>query len=150
VQDPEAEPDTFVGVFGVASGIYWNGGYAEPIQFSCQVSNTNKVKIATLTHQKLVNTEVIFKFNIYEYDPEEKKYFKCFHTDDAEIKGIIQKSGGQLAISISMDQSDEVISPQNYSFQLGVVPQEKESTDLMVATALNDKFVKKWGVAVSA
>lgn len=150
VQDPEAEPDTFVGVFGVVSGIYWGGGYADPIQLSCQVSNPNKIKIANLTHQKLVNTEVTFKFNIYDYDPKEKKYYKCFHTDDTDIKGLILKHGAELAMTVEMDQSQEVISPKNFGFALGVMPQEEESTDLMISTSVNDKFVKKWGVAVSA
>lgn len=150
VQDPEAEPDTFVGVFGIVSGIYWAGGYAEPIQFSCQVSNANKVKIATLTHQSLVDTGVTFKFNIYDYDPKEKKYYKCFHTDDTDVNGLVLKSGGSLAMNIDMDQSTEVVNPKNFTFSLGIMPQDEASMDLHVATSLNDKFVKKWGVAVSA
>ena len=150
VQDPEGEADAFVGVFGIVSGIYWNGGYADPIQFNCQVSNANKVKIATLTHKSLTNTEVTFKFNIYDFDPTEKKYYKCFHTDDADLKGLVMKSGGELVMNISMNQSDEITSPKNFAFNLGVMPQEGASADLMVATSVSDKFVKKWGVEVSA
>ncbi len=150
VQDPEGEPDEFVGVFGIAAGIYWGGGYADPIQFNCQVSNANKVKIATLTHKTLTSTEVTFKFNIYDFDPSEKKYYKCFHTDDADLKGLVLKSGGDLVMNIDMTQSGEITSPKNFAFNLGVMPQEEESADLMVATSVSDKFVKKWGVAVSA
>lgn len=107
------------------------------------------MKIATLVHKTLTSTEVTFKFSVYDFDPKEKKYYKCFHTDDNELKGLVLKSGSDLAMSIDMDQSAEVVSPKNFNFNLGVMPQEEESADLMVATSLSDKFVKKWGVAVS-
>lgn len=148
VADPEDSSKT-VKVFGVVSSIYWNGGYAEPVQFSCQVSNANKVKIATLTHKSLANTEVLFKFNIYDYDPKEKKYYKCFHANDTELKGLVQKSGGELAMAIDMDQSMEVVSPKNFAFNLGVMPQDL-NMEIHLATSLSDKFVKKWGVEVAA
>jgi hypothetical protein len=148
VADPEDSSKT-VKAFGVVSSIYWNGGYAEPVQFSCQVSNANKVKIATLTHKSLANTEVLFKFNIYDYDPKEKKYYKCFHANDTELKGLVLKSGGELAMAIDMDQSMEVVSPKNFAFSLGVMPQDL-NMEIHLATSLSDKFVKKWGVEVAA
>ncbi len=148
VTNPEKISEN-VKVVGIISNIYWNGGYADPIQFSCQVSNDNKVTLATLVHSDLSNTEVIFKFAIYDYDPKEKKYYKCFHSADAELYGLIQKSGGSLIMDIDMDQSMEVVSPKNFSFSLGVMPQEK-SMDLHLATSTSAKFVKKWGVEVTS
>jgi len=137
-----------VKVFGIVSYIGWNGGYADPIQFSCQVSTANKNKIATLTHKSLANTEVLFKFNVYDYDPKEKKYYKCFHSNDAELKGLVLKSGGELVMQIDMDQSTEVLSPRNYAFNLGVMPQDV-NMEVHMAVSVSDKFVKKWGVEVA-
>ncbi len=148
VSDP-TNPTQTVKVVGVVSHIYWNGGYADPIQFSCQISNSNKVKVATLVHKDLTNTEVLFKFDIYDYDPKEKKYYKCFHTDGNDLYGLVQKSGGDLIMEIDMEQSMEIVSPKNFTFTLGVMPQEKEM-DLHIATSVSDKFVKRWGVAVGA
>ncbi len=148
VSDPE-DSASLIKVFGIASGIFWNGGYADPVQFSCQVSNANKVQIATLTHKSLSNTEVIFKFNIYDYDPKEKKYYKAFHANDTDLKGLIEKSGGALNLSIDMDQSMEVVSPKNFNFNLSIMPQDL-NMEIHLATSLSDKFVKKWGVEVAA
>ena len=148
IADPE-EASKEVKVFGVLSQIYWNGGYADPVQFSCQVSNANKVKIATLTHKSLANTEVLFQFNIYDYDPKEKKYYKCFHANDTDLKGLVMKSGGDLEMSIDTDPGMEVVSPKNFNFNLSVMPQDL-NMEIHVATSVSDKFVKKWGVEVAA
>ncbi|MEN6439488.1 MAG: hypothetical protein ABFD97_13015 [Syntrophobacter sp.] len=148
VTDPtSANMATYVKVVGVVSSIYWNGGYADPIQFSCQVSTTNKNTLATLQHQSMANTEVELNFNIYDYDPDAKVYFKCYHTNDTAVKGLIMKAGGDLQFNITMDQSTEIVNPKNYTFFLGVMPQP-QSQDIMMAVSNTSKFAKKWGVAV--
>lgn len=148
VQDPENSGGDKVAVFGVVSGIYWGGGYADPIQFSCQVSNPNKVKIAQLLQgASMTNTGIKFKFNIYDYDPDAKVYYKCFHTDDNELEGLIQKTGGNLNINIEMDQNTEVVSPKNFSFNLGVMPEDKEQ-ELTHAYSSDSPVSLQWGVEV--
>jgi hypothetical protein len=147
VQDPESKEDK-VSVFGVVSGLYWDGGPADPIQFSCQVSNPNKVTIAQLLMgASLGNTGVKFKFNIYDYDPDAKVYYKCFHTDDNDLEGLIQKSGGQLSIAIGMDQNTEVVSPKNFTFTLGIMPEDKEQ-DVTHAYSSESPVSIQWGVEV--
>lgn len=148
VTDPtSANMSGTVKVVGVVSGIQWGGGYADPIQFSCQVSTTSKNSLATLQHQSMSNTEVEVQFNIYDYDPDAKVYFKCFHTNDASVKGLVAKSGGSLEINITMDQSMEVVNPKNYSFYMGVMPQPT-AQDILMAVSNTSKFAKKWGVTV--
>ncbi len=148
VTDPtSANMATYVKVVGVVSSIYWNGGYADPIQFNCQVSTTNKNTLATLQHQSMANTEVELNFNIYDYDPDAKVYFKAFHTNDTAVKGLVMKAGGDLQMNISMDQDMTVVNPKNYTFFLGVMPQP-QSQDIQMAVSNTAKFAKKWGVAV--
>jgi hypothetical protein len=148
VTDPTSENmGTTVKVVGVVSQIFWNGGYADPIQLSFQVSTANKNTVATMQHQTLSNTNVEMKFNIYDYDPDEKKFFKCFHTNDADLKGLIMKAGGELQVNVDMDQSTEVMNPKNFAMGLGVMPQP-ESQDIHLAMSSSGNFVKKWGVAV--
>lgn len=148
VTDPtSSDMGTYVKVVGVISSIYWNGGYADPIQFSCQVSTATKNYLASQQHKSMSNTDVEMNFNIYDYDPDAKVYFKAFNTNDATVKGLILKAGGELQMNINMDQSMEVVNPKNYSFTLGVMPQPI-SQDILMAVSNSDKFAKKWGVAV--
>lgn len=135
-------------VFGVLSSIYWNGGYADPVQFSCQVTTDNKNILATLVHKTLSNTEIEFAFTVYDFDPKQKKYYKAFHTDGVTLKGLILKSGGELAMAIDNNASGEVVSPKNYTFMLGVMPQDV-AQQIHIAVSVSDKFVKTWGVAVA-
>lgn len=137
----------YVKVFGVASSIYWKGGYAEPIQFSAQVSVPNKNKLATLQHKSMANTEVEVQFTFYSWDPRSKSYYQAFHTNAVKVKGLVLKRGGSLAMNIAMDQSSEVVSPKNHTFTLGVMPQDT-NMELYLAFSSSDKLVKKWGVAV--
>jgi hypothetical protein len=147
VTNPEAVAGDKVKVVGVVSGVFWGGGYADPIQFNCQVSNPNKKTLALLAHQEMANTMVEFVFTIYDYDPDEKKYYKCFHSNDAVLKGLVLKSGGALSIHIDMEQSAEVVSPKNFSMDLGVMPEDLEQETHM-AMSVSDKLVKRWGVTV--
>jgi hypothetical protein len=151
VMDPTKinEDPNKVTVVGVASGVYWAGGFANPVSFSCQVSTKNKQDAALLQHTNLSNTNVECSFTVYDYDPVEKKFYKAFHTNETDLKGLVQKSGGQLELRIDMDQSNEVTSPKNYAFYLSVMPQE-EAQDIHLAVSVDSKFVKKWGVAVAA
>ena len=147
ITNPESVTEE-VKVVGVLSQMYWNGGYADPIQFSAQVSTANKNLLATLVHTSLSNTEVLFEFTVYEYDPEKLKYFKCFHTNDVQLKGLINKSGGELEIEMGTDQNQEVVSPKNFTLNLGVMPQDEDQA-VHISVSTDGKFAKKWGIAVS-
>ena len=149
ITDPENVTGDPVKVVGVVSGMYWAGGYAEPIQFGCQVSNANKLTLAVLSHSEMSDTMVEFAYTIYDYDPDEKKYYKCFHTDGAVLKGLVEKSGGDLNISIDTEQSGEIVSPKNFAFSLGVMPEDL-AQDTHLAMSVSDKLVKVWGVTVAA
>jgi len=93
VTDPE-DVESELAVVGVISDIYWNGGEAEPIQISCRVSTQNKNGAIELVQRTLLNTSVGFSFVIYEYDPQAKKYFPCFHTGGETYEGLVLKEGG--------------------------------------------------------
>ncbi|MEN6330948.1 MAG: hypothetical protein ABFD57_03050 [Smithella sp.] len=146
VTDPEDNKKD-VSVVGVMTNISWAGGYAQPIIVDCQVSNKNKVSIYDLTLKSLSNTNLTFAFNIYNYDPADKKYFKCFHTDGKDLNALVLKSGGDLVIRIATDASSEVESPKNFSFTLGAMPLEQSSEQqVFVATSVKNKTVMRWGV----
>ncbi|MBJ7553417.1 hypothetical protein [Marinomonas spartinae] len=137
-----------VKVVGVISNIYWEGGHSDPIMFDCRVSTDNKQAGLTLQHKDLSNTSVEFSYVIYDYDPKEKKFYPNFHTNETDLNGLVAKSGGELDLYIDMDQATDVVSPENYSFILGVMPTEEEQ-EVHFAVNVSAKFVKKWGVTVA-
>ena len=145
VTDPRNITGDHIKVFGVLSYIYWEGGIFDPIQFSCQVSAGNKdILLAIINTGLSDDTEVLFEFTVYNFDPDAKKYYKAFHSGQATLEGLILKQDGELAISIDTEALMEVVSPENFAFQLGVVPQDKNQ-ELHVEVSDTDKFVKPWG-----
>lgn len=147
VKNPIDQKD--VKVVGVLSGISWNGGYADPIAFSCQVSTDNKTNVKALVHGTLSKTDVELIFTVYDYDLKAKVYYKSFHTNDEAQKGLIQKSGGQLNLQVSDDQSSLVVSPANYTFAMAVMPQDIAQT-VHMAFANDMKQACQWGVSIGA
>lgn len=134
-------------VVGVLSYLEWGGGDAHPIRFACQVSNTNKVLLTGLIGETLHNTSVLLQFDVYEYDPapEQRTYYKCFHTNDEQVKGLIEKSAGDLNINIANDHSHEVMSPLNFTLDMGVLPEEIDQ-HLQIAHAVGANKTSRWGV----
>lgn len=151
VADPTGDKDARVKVVGVISSISWEGGYAHGVRIWANVSVVNKASLATALHTQLINMEVDFKFNVYDYDQEAKTYFKAFHTDDTVLKGLLQKSvgSGKLEIDISNFEGTEVPSPKNFPFYIGIMPQDEEQA-MQVAISNESKFAKAWGVTVAA
>lgn len=148
VTDPTDSTGDNVPVVGVISDIYWNGGYADGINLSAQVNVNNKTELAKLQHSDLSNTEVLFSFKIYAYDQAAKKFYLAFHSNDADLEGLVEKHGSELNLNIEMDASPEVANPLNFTLTLGVMPKEI-AMEAHVAVSDTDKFVKQWGVQVS-
>lgn len=142
---------TSVSVVGVISGISWQGGYADPVNIACNISGTNQKAVAILTHTNLSSNNVVFAFNIYAYDQNSKVYYNAFNSGDSNgtLNGLIYKTGGDLALQISPDNDTEVVSPLNYQMFVGIMPQESAQS-INVAVSNTDKFVKAWGVTVTA
>jgi hypothetical protein len=133
-----------VKVVGPISHIYWHGGYNEAIQINVNVGIANKTEVAVLTHTNLANTETLFKFKIYEFDPVAKKYFEAFHSGDVEMKGFIEKKGGDLDLRIATENDPTVESPLNFPLSISIMPQPIKQ-DLLLAFSDTRKLTKVWG-----
>ena len=143
-KDP-LNPTTDMPVVAVLSDASFATGVTDPIHFAGQISAPNRQNIALMQYNDLTVVEVLFKYDIYEYDPVNKKYFKCFHCGGTEMKGLLEKVGSNLSISVADEQSNEVQSPINYSFHVGIAPQPIEQA-VTLATADQKNVVKKWGI----
>lgn len=147
-KDP-LRPTEDLAVVGVCSDVLWELGVTDALYFTAQLSAHNRQSLAQLLFQALTNLEVTCQFVICEYDPVAKVYFKAFHGDDTDLKGVVEKKGEDVSLSIADDASTEVQSPENYTFQIGIKPQPRAQS-LTVATSSTKNVVKAWGVTVSA
>jgi hypothetical protein len=145
IPDPENWSAETTNVVGVVSDLYWEGGYADSVQFTCQVSNANKNTLAAFEHSAMSDILVEFSFTIYDFSPEDKKYYQCLHTGGQTLNGSVEKSKGVFSMDIDTEESVEVAAPRNFSFSLGVMPQDI-AQEIHLAMSAGDKLVKRWGV----
>jgi len=143
-------PTTFAtaAVVGVISDLSWNGGYADPIHIQCNVSNANQVTVSVLTNTDLSNTLVQMNFNIYQFDPVNKVYYLACTTNSTALNCFVNKSGGNLSLSVQTENDHTVESPLNYRMYLGAMPQPTAQT-INFAANNTAKYVKSFGVSVS-
>ena len=122
----------------------WEGGYAQPLNFTFNVSVDNKNKIASLIHNQMKSIKVEIEFQIFTYDYNNKAFYKSVWTD-AAIKGVIQVQGTERVFYLDDKPGMEVQQPLNYQIVLGIQPEDIKQT-IHVAISQTDKFAKQWGV----
>ncbi len=144
LKNPEKPKGEMKVVVGPLSSVSWGGGFEEPISFSVRVSTKNKDIFAKLRYMDLSDTGVKFDFVVFEYDPVSKTYFRAFHSNQAILKGLILKQGGELVMGINQNQCSDVLSPVNFEAFISIMPQDIEQ-DIFLAVSPDGKFVKKWG-----
>jgi hypothetical protein len=149
IKDPE-QPDKALTnkVVGVLNHYLWETGSTDAIYLAAQISTSNKQVLSAALMGTWSNVEVQFSYVVYEYDPLQKKYFKSNYID-AELKGILEKNGDDLNLSVADEPSNEVQSPKNFTLQVGIKPQTLEQT-VNMATGSGKNLVKQWGITESA
>ena len=135
-------------VVGVSSYTGWTASPTDAINLNLQVSEDAKNKLDVLTKKNMSNVEVELKFDCYYYDPNEKKYFKNFHTNDSTMEGLIVSQGDDLAIRIVLQPNTVVQEPRNFTLSMGIKPQPK-AQELHYASSVSDKLVMQWGITKS-
>ncbi len=147
VMDPENPTKPLEGgAVGILSHYMWEMGTTDAIYMSAQVSVQNKQELSAKLLTDWTNMEVSFSYVIYEYDPKEKKYFVS--NRGKELKGILEKNGDDLNLTVADDPSNEVQSPKNFTLQVGIKPQTEEQT-IEMATGHTKNLAKKWGITAS-
>lgn len=149
IKDPE-QPDKALSakVVGVLNHFLWETGVTDAMYLSAQISTANKQILSAALMGTWANVNVEFQYTVYEYDPLAKKYFKSSFTD-AVLKGILEKNGPDLNLSVADDESREVQSPKNFVCQVGIKPQTSEQS-VNLATGSGKNIVKQWGVTEAA
>lgn len=149
IKDPEQPANNLSSkVVAVLNNYLWETGVTDAMYFSGQISTANKQLLAQLILGSFANITVTFNYVIYEYDPLAKKYFKSNYVD-AALNGLLEKNGDDLNVTVADDESREVQSPKNFTFQIGIKPKSQEQS-INVATASQKNIVKQWGVTETA
>jgi hypothetical protein len=146
-KDP-TNPTTDLSAVAVLSNVNWNLGVTDSVDFSGQISPTNKQNIAGLIINNLTSVEIVFQFSVYDYDIVAKTYYLAFHSNSTDMNGVLDKHNDELRISVADDPSGEVLSPPNYAFYLGVKP-KASAQSLHLATASQKTVAKLWGLALT-
>jgi hypothetical protein len=146
-KDP-TNPSNNLAVVVVLSDVLWQLGPTDAVYFSGQISTANKQTTLGLIYNTMTSVLVTFQFDVYEYDPLAKKYFKCFTCSGTTMNGIFEKNGEDLNLTVADDASTQVQSPENYAFSIGIKPQPSAQT-LTIATGDQQNIAKPWGITVS-
>ncbi|WP_437509745.1 hypothetical protein [Sorangium sp. So ce1099] len=147
VKDP-LKPSDDLKVVAVLTDALWELGVTDALYFTGQVSVYNRQTLMDLVINNLTNIEVVYQFTIYEYDPVAKVYFKCFHCKETDMKGLLEKKGEDLNLTVADQASTEVQSPENYTFNTGIKPQPSAQA-LTVCSSSAKNVVKAWGLTVA-
>jgi hypothetical protein len=142
------KPTDDLKVVAVASDVLWELGVTDGVYLTGQVSVYNRQTLMGLLINDMTNIEVVFQFVVFEYDPVQKAYFKCFHVNDTDMKGVLEKKGKDLNLTITEDASTDVQSPENFTFNVGIKPQPTAQS-MTVASSSKKNVVKSWGITVT-
>ncbi|MBS0647910.1 MAG: hypothetical protein JSS10_01640 [Verrucomicrobia bacterium] len=96
-------------------------------------------------HDKTAECE--FELDVYRYDDETEKYYKCFHTDGKAIEARLSEERRSIA-------HDEVESDyrqiRNHKFELYIIGSDKKDELLHIAYSADRKKAFKFGQKAKA
>ncbi|MGJ3495613.1 hypothetical protein ACR9PT_13760, partial [Piscirickettsia salmonis] len=83
---------------------------------------------------------------VYAYDPNQKQYYKAYHTDNQSLKSVIDKDeASKLNISLEKETAHDVQQPLNYRLIVALRPKPEEQT-YITAVSETQKNCHQYGV----
>lgn len=149
VRDPmnANQADKTIQVVGVLNLFQWDLGITDALKLSAQISYASKTTVYGMLLNGIEKTNISVSFNVYEYDYKNKTYFKSVNTNDQDLIGYIEVVGTQRTIRVASDPSTQVDEPRNYTFDLGVIPNDTDQA-VHFAVSSTDKMARQWGIKV--
>lgn len=132
----------------VLTHVHWNYNLTGPIYFDGRIGVLNRIEVADLVADGLANIQCEFKFVVFDYDPLKGKYFETFHSNNKAMKAVIELNREDLNIAVGVEPEPEPQSPDNYHFQIGLVPQP-QAQSLHLATSHGKNKARAWGLKVT-
>ena len=146
-KDPENN-QTDKKVVGVMQNVNWVADQTSPVTMVAFISNANRQTIQQLLMVDMSDLSVDFQFDVYTYDPDEKKYYKCLTTKETDMKGLLFKEGSMLSCEVEEESNMQVQEPKNFRLRITVKPEAKQQ-EIHYATSVSGKLVLAWGVTQS-
>lgn len=138
-------PESDLQVVGVLRSYEWDTSITGSHFFEMQVSVKGKQKVKQLLLKDMTKINVEVEYAIYDFDSSDAQaFFKQVHTNEAVLKGVVQKQNGNFVLNIRDIPSQEVAQPENYLLTMGFHAQGKQ--DVHMATSTTAKFVKQTGI----
>ncbi|MES2180024.1 MAG: hypothetical protein V4550_19340 [Gemmatimonadota bacterium] len=127
-----------VGAVAVLSEVILVTGPTGSLRFQGRVSLANQQSIDALAVSIQGEVPVAFTFDVYDYDALTKRYFKSATSVDATtLHGTLAESQGVPALSVGSEPSDDVQSPLNYVFAIGINAKPEDQAVIVAFTATN-------------
>ena len=143
-----------IAVAMVIDSFSWDLSPTNAIYISGYISAANKASIQAKLLQSLEDLSVGFKpelYRHYSYGTGSKgEWFKAFSSDATSMKGLVEKSSGEVTIHVSDEPAMHVVEvPVIHSFAIGIKPITTAQT-WTLATEPSKKIVKSWGITVGS
>lgn len=138
------DPDNNIPVVGVLKRFHWEEAKTDPVGFDMRVSTKNKQLLSGLKNN-LTKTDVEFEFVCVAYDSVQKQYYRSYHSNDTQLKGVVRKKpDGKLDLDIEPDPMTEVYQPENYECLIAINPQGEQT--IHCAHSTSNKDTMQWGL----
>jgi hypothetical protein len=136
-------------VVAVLSHLQWSTSPTDPVKMRGYLSDDARKKLVTLLMTDMSDLSVDYQFDVYTYDYDEKKYYKCLTSKDTDMNGLLFKEGGgALSCSVQEEPNMSVQQPRNYLMDITVKPEAKQQA-IHYSTSVSGKLVLNWGLTQS-
>jgi ATP-dependent 26S proteasome regulatory subunit len=143
VPDPMYPKET-IRVVGIIDFICWRGDPTDPVELRFRLSPSNTATMQQALSSLIGGPDMELEFLIYDYDYENKKYFKHFHTDGVKIKCVVTKG---TEITINKEPDRVVQQPLNFQVSVSITGKiEAEEQALHIAFKQNHGFGRRFGI----
>lgn len=113
---------------GVIERIAWAGGSDDQVEISCRLSFQNKRIFQEVLSTWKGDEDLRAEWIIYDYDVDQKKYFKRFYTcEEPVMLGIAENT----RIWITEDADDFVQDPVNFILEASLTPRRTSKKQLL-------------------
>lgn len=143
VRDPTSPSAGTLSVVAVLSHVTWDHN-ANPMYLSGFVSNANRAEMTFLEKTLKPGVDVDFNIRIFNYNAATKAYAESFAAEGGKtLQGTLDGVGSDPNYTVGDSPSTEVLSPQNFPFNIGIVP--KVAANIACLKPDGSKSSFRWG-----
>lgn len=105
-------------VSAAIDSLRWEGASGDPVEIRGYISAQNKALLQEILISVTESIEIELGLIIYEYDFDEKKYFKRFYINKGSVQLVLSE------IQVADDSSYHIKKPRVFEFRMTLVSKE--------------------------